>query len=147
MTGAATSTSTPMSEPTKAPAWTWSSASTEMRRNGAATKGTTASSPAAQSTTRLRPATGGAAPPGAEAADRRVAVGEAPADPVSDAQGDEHRRDRVRPHDRGGAEPRGQQPSGRDLGAEGRGPDDGGEDLDAAPRHPAHPGRFVRNRG
>ena len=80
---------------------------------------------------------GGAQHHAAEAGDGRIAVGQAPSDPVADAQRDEHRGDRVGPHDRGGSEPRGQEPRGGDLGAERRGADDGGEDLDAAPRHVA----------
>ncbi len=49
---------------------------------------------------------------------RRVAVGELAAVPVADRQRDEHDPDRVRPHDRRGAEVRREQARGRDLGAE-----------------------------
>ena len=80
------------------------------RRNGPATNGTTASS------------AGGAEHERAQPAQRRVAVGQAPADPVADRQRDEHDRDRVRPDDRRRAEERRQQPRGGDLGAERRAP-------------------------
>ena len=113
---------------------TRSSAWTEMRRNGPATNGTSASSTAAHRTTRLRPR------------ERRVAVGQAPADPVAGAQRHQHRRDGVGPHDGGRAEPRRQQPRGSDLGAERSGADHGREDLDATRGHLGHPRRFVRFR-
>ena len=71
ITGTATSTSTAISEPTNAPASTRSSASTETRRNGPATKGTIASRPAAHEHDPAEPG------------ERRVAVGEPPADPVA----------------------------------------------------------------
>ncbi len=54
----------------------------------------------------------------AETAHVRVAVGQPPAEPVADRQRDEHDPDRVRPHDRGGAEVGGEQPHRRDLRAE-----------------------------
>ena len=107
-----------------------------MRRNGSATNGTSASRAAAPSTMRLRPA------------QRRVAVGEAAADPVAGAEGDEHRGDRVRPHDRRRPEPGREQPRGRDLRTQRGGPDDGGEQLDGAARHHGRQGtEAVRMRG
>ena len=82
----------------------------------------------------------------AEAGERRIAVGQAPTDPVARAQRHQDRGDGVGPHDGGGTEPRRQQPRGGDLGTERRGTDDGREDLDATRGHAGHPRRFVRLR-
>jgi hypothetical protein len=53
-----------------------------------------------------------------------VAVGEAPAEPVADREGDEDDADRVRPDDRRGAEVRRQQARRGDLDSEAGGADD-----------------------
>ena len=62
--------------------------------------------------------------PSCRARDRRVAVGEAAAEPVADRERDEDDADRVRPDDRRGAEERRHQPRDRDLGPERAGADD-----------------------
>ena len=68
-----------------------------------------------------------------------AAVGHPAAEPVADRQRDEHDRDRVRPHDRRGAEERRHQARGSDLGAQGRAADDEDEQLER--REPARPRR------
>ena len=99
---------TATSDPKKAPAETSSSASTETSRNGSATNGISPTASAATSTSVQRPLLCG------------WRSAKLPADPVPDRQRDEHDADRVRPHDRRGAEERRHQPRGRDLGAERR---------------------------
>ena len=72
-----------------------------------------------------------------EAEQRRVgpAVGDAPAEPVSERERGEDDPDEVRPDDRGRAEVRGEQTRRRDLGREraDAGAEDQGPELEAAP--------------
>ena len=105
----------------KAPAEIASSAPTATSSSGSAANGTAARRTAATSIEQ------------AQAANVRMAVGEAAAQPVADRQGDEHDPDRVRPHDRRGAEVGSEQTHGGDLGSERPGPHH--EDEDGKRRH------------
>ena len=110
-TGTATSTSTAASEPKKPPTDSAPSALTASRRNGS------------DDERHDREQHRRAEHDHAQAAHVRAAVGEPAADRVADRQRDEHGGDRVRPDDRRGAEIRGEQSGGGDLGAEAGGAD------------------------
>ena len=122
-TGIATSASTPSSEPKPAPSETSSNALTLSERNGCGDD------------RHEREQHGGDQHEQAQRALVGPAVGHAAAEPVADRQRDEHDRDRVRPHDRRGAEERRHQARGGDLGAQRRGADDEDEELER--REPA----------
>ena len=71
----------------------------------------------------------------------RVPVGEPAAEPVAARQRDQHDRDRVRPHDRRGAERGRDQPRRGDLGAQRR---DAGDEDDALGEAPARGFALIR---
>ena len=71
----------------------------------------------------------------AEPLEGRVAIGQAAAEPVAGGQRDEHGRDRVRPHDRRGAEVRREQARRRDLGAQAGRADDEDHELEPGASH------------
>ena len=74
----------------------------------------------------------------AEALKVRMPVRHPPAEPVADRQRDEHHADRVRPHDRGIAEERGDQAGGGDLRPERRDADDEDEQPERRPAVAPH---------
>ena len=134
ITGIATSTSTPSSEPANR-------ADRQRRR----TRRRQPQERLRRRTGRARAAARRPAPAAQRRAGRRAGR-PAPAEPVADRERDEHDRDRVRPHDRRGAEVRRQQPRRGDLGAQAGGADDERDRPDhervrGAPGHSDQQGR------